>query len=120
MSSLPDLSSHPAAARLRVEYRHAPLDALLEDARLLAVFGFGDAAPAAHADPRYLQVALQAQGDVPFECWYGAHQVRSGRDQDIAWSCDGALQFGALECPDDGDIESAAEQAQINSVREYT
>ena len=58
--------------------------------RLLAVFGFGDAAPASHADPRYLHVALQAQGDtssesVQFECWFAHGDVQSGRDDGIAW-----------------------------------
>ena len=62
MQALTDTTPHPAAAALRVEYRLQPLDALLADPQLLAVFGFGDAAPSGHADPRYLQVALPAAG----------------------------------------------------------
>ncbi len=111
MHALTDPAPHPAAAALRVEYRNTPLEALLADPRLLAVFGFGDAAPVSHADPRYLHVALQAQGEAPFECWFAPGDVRGGRDDGIAWSADGALQFGALEIPDAGDIETAAAQA---------
>ncbi len=110
MPSLPDPAALPAA-RLRVDYRHAPLQALLDDPRLLAVFGFGDAAPLTHADPRYLHVALPAQGDAPFECWIVDGDVRSGRNENVAWSEDGALQFGVIEISDDGDIETAAAQA---------
>lgn len=111
MHALNDTLPHPAAAALRVEYRHEPLHALLAHPRLLAVFGFGDDAPASNADPRYLHVALQALGDAPFECWFAGGEVRGGREHGIAWSCDGALQFGALEVDDDGDLESAAAQA---------
>ena len=111
MSSLPDPSAHPASAALRVEYRHAALEALLAEPGLLAVFGFGDATPLHHADPRYLHVALQVQGKAPFECWLGDRAARSGRSDGIAWSEDGALQFGALEVADDGDIEGATEHA---------
>lgn len=103
----------PAAATLRVDYRHAPLDALLADRHLLAVFGFGDTAPASHDDPRYLHVALQALGDPPVECWSVAGDVRSGREDGIAWSSDGLLQFGALDVADAGDIEGVAEQAYL-------
>jgi len=112
-----DAALHPAGAGLRVDYRVAPLDALLADRHLLAVFGFGDTAPATHPDPRYLHVALQAQPPVPFECWSCDGQVASGRGHGIAWSADGALQFGALEIAEDagiageGSIEQAAERA---------
>ena len=103
----------PPAATFAVDYRDGPLDALLADPRLLAVFGFGAQAPAAHHDPRYLHVALPAAGDAPFECWRVDHPVRCGRTDGIAWSEDGQLQFGALEVPDagGGDIETAAAQA---------
>ncbi len=113
MQALTDTTPHPAAAALRVEYRQQPLDALLADPQLLAVFGFGDAAPSGHADPRYLQVALPAQGDAPFECWMVAGEVRSGREAGIAWSANDGLQFGAIEIADAGDaaIETAAADA---------
>lgn len=98
----------PPAATLQVDYRTQPLDTLLGTPGMLAVFGFGDAAEPAHADPRYLRVALQPRGAAPYECWRVAGEVRGGRDGDIAWSADGALQFGALELADAGDLEAAA------------
>ena len=110
MHALTAAATHPAAA-LRVDYRHAAADTLLADTRLLAMFGFGDAAPLAHDDPRYLHVALPALGEAPFECWRVDGEVRHGRDDGIAWSCDGALQFGALDVADSGDIHAAAAQA---------
>jgi chorismate lyase/3-hydroxybenzoate synthase len=111
--ALNDARPSHAAATLRVDYRHAPLDALLADRHLLAVFGFGDAAPASHEDPRYLHVALQALGAPPFECWSVAGDVQCGREDGIAWSTDGLLQFGALEVADAGGIEGAVEQAYL-------
>ena len=110
MSSLLHTPPLPAAA-LRVEYRQQPLDALLADPRLLAVFGFGIQAAPAHADPRYLHVALPVTGDAVFECWQVDGEVRHGRSGEIAWSEDGQLQFGALNVPDNGDIEAAARHA---------
>ena len=110
MSSLLHTPPLPAAA-LRVEYRQQPLDALLADPRLLAVFGFGMQAPPAHADPRYLHVALPVTGDAVFECWQVDGEVRHGRSGEIAWSEDGQLQFCALNVPDNGDIEAAARHA---------
>ncbi|WP_240906215.1 pteridine-dependent deoxygenase [Thermomonas sp. HDW16] len=106
-----DTAPHPATAALRVDYRREPLDALLADPRLLAVFGFGDAAPATHVDPRYLHVALPTLGDAPFECWFVDGGIRSGRENGIAFSGDGTLQFGALDVADDDDIETAAADA---------
>jgi chorismate lyase/3-hydroxybenzoate synthase len=111
MHALNDTRRQPDAAALRVDYRRAPLDSLLADPRLLAAFGFGDAAPALPADPRYLRVSLPAWGDAPFECWCVRGDVRSGRKDGIAFSDDGTLQFGALDVADHGDIETAAAQA---------
>lgn len=116
MSSLPATS--PRSAALRVDYLHAALDSLLADPRLLAVFGFGDAAPRSHPDPRYLQVALPGFGNAPFECWYSEGIVACGRAGGIAWSGDGTLQFGALQIAEDGDIESAAAEAYAR-LREW-
>ena len=113
LHALNDARPCHAAASLRVDYRHASLEALLADRHLLAVFGFGDGVPATHDDPRYLHVALPALGDPPFECWSVAGEVRCGRDGGIAWSTDGLLQFGALEVADAGDVECAAEQAYL-------
>lgn len=111
--ALNDARPAHVAASLQVDYRHASLDALLADRHLLAVFGFGDAAPASHDDPRYLHVALPAFRHPPFECWSVAGDIECGREGGIAWSTDGLLQFGALEVADAGDIEGAAEQAYL-------
>lgn len=116
VQALTDTAAQPTAAALRVAYCNTPLDELLADPRLLAVFGFGDGAPATHHDPRYLHVALPVFGVAPFECWFGNDGVRRGRDHGIAWSTDGALHFGALEIPEnggveDGDIETVAAEA---------
>jgi chorismate lyase/3-hydroxybenzoate synthase len=102
------------AARLRVEYRDAtPAQALAGD-DVLAVFGFGDQAPR-HEDPRYLRVGLQPAGPAPLEIWRSQGPVAHGRDGDVAWSEDGALQFGVMELDEgeangdgDGDIEATA------------
>ena len=63
-------------APLRVSYVPAAgaqaLDVLLAQADVLAVIGFGADAPATHADPRYLHVALQpVDAPAPFEVWRG-------------------------------------------------
>lgn len=83
--------------RLRVDYVEdaTPADLLAQD-DVLAVFGFGDAAPALD-DPRWLRVPLQPYGAAPLEVWRGRAPVRSGRDGAIAWSTDGHLMFGAIE-----------------------
>ena len=53
------------SAALAVDYEHADSpQALLADASVLAVLGFGSAAPA-YDDPRYLRVPLQPHGAVP-------------------------------------------------------
>jgi chorismate lyase/3-hydroxybenzoate synthase len=100
---------HPAAASdaqagtamLAVDYvgdAVAGPRALLDGGDVLAVFGFGSAAPARLDDPRYLHIALQPHGGAaPCEVWRSAGPVRSGRDGDIAWSTDGALAFGVIE-----------------------
>lgn len=105
------LATPTPAETLRVEYRDAPLDALLDDPGLLAVFGFGDHAPPAHADPRYLRVALPAHGAAPFECWRVEGEVRHGHADGIAWSEAGGLQFGTLSVVDDRDAEATAAAA---------
>jgi chorismate lyase/3-hydroxybenzoate synthase len=87
-----------APARFSVDYVAAAPEALLADPGVLAVFGFGDAAPARLDDPRYLHISLQPHGGAaPCEVWRSAGPVRSGRDGDIAWASDGALAFGVIE-----------------------
>ncbi|HEY0504834.1 MAG TPA: pteridine-dependent deoxygenase [Lysobacter sp.] len=99
--------------RLRVDYVDAAPESLLAADDTLAVIGFGTEAPV-HDDPRYLRVALQPHGAAPLEHWRGQGPVARGRDGDIAWAEDGALQFGAIELDegggtDDSDIEATAE-----------
>lgn len=90
-------TSFATGPRLAVDYVSGDLDGLLAGDDTLAVIGFGRAAPA-HADPRYLRVALEPHGGpAPFERWRGQAPVARGIDGDIAWSEDGALQFGAIE-----------------------
>lgn len=113
---------HPAQPlpRLRVDYVDgvAP-GTLLAEADVLAVFGFGHAAPAID-DPRWLRVPLQPFGPSLLEVWRGQAPVRHGRTGNIAWSTDGQLIFGAIEIDEpvghtsEGDhsgILLAAEQA---------
>lgn len=108
----PSPLSH-STPRWDVDYTDAGLDAVLARDDTLAVFGFGVDAPC-HADPRYLHVSLQPHGTAPLEVWRGTAPVLCGREGDIAWSEDGALQFGAIELDepagdDDSDIERTAE-----------
>ena len=86
------------SACFSVDYVATAPQALLDEADVLAVFGFGDAAPARLDDPRYLHIALQPHhGSAPSEVWRVAGPVRRGRDGDIAWSSDGKLAFGVIE-----------------------
>lgn len=101
------------ALRWAVDYSDAPLDALLARDDTLAVFGFGRAAPRSN-DPRYLRVSLEPHGAAPLEVWRVAGPVARGRDGDVAWAEDGALQFGAIELEElpgdhDSDIERTTE-----------
>lgn len=95
MSAQPN---HLHSPRLDVDYVDAETpDALLAHADTLAVLGFGGDAP--HSDdPRYLRVPLQPYGGrAPFEVWRTQQPVTHGRDGEIAWACDGRLQFGVIE-----------------------
>src|SRR5690606_36391129 len=116
----------PPSPRLRVEYvADAGPAELLVRPDVLAVLGFGDAAPRLD-DPRYLRVPLQPYGAAPLEVWHAQAPVRSGREGEIAWSCDGQLLFGAIEVEEpaghtgDGDnsgILLAAEHAYRQLTR---
>jgi chorismate lyase/3-hydroxybenzoate synthase len=109
MTSLPVATPH---ARLEVDYLNAESPAaLLAGDDVLAVLGFGNAAPH-DDDPRYLRIPLQPHGAAPFEVWRANAPVSCGRDGAIAWSTDGQLLFGAIEI-DESDIgvEAAANSA---------
>ncbi|MFC0676525.1 pteridine-dependent deoxygenase [Lysobacter korlensis] len=115
MSAAPLVETN--APVLRVDYLTQPLAEVLGDARVLAAFGFGDAAPV-HADPRYLRVQLPPHGAAPFEVWRSDRAVEHGRDGAIAWSHDGALQFGALEVEEAGDDPDAIGTASQEAYRQ--
>ncbi|RPE79898.1 pteridine-dependent deoxygenase [Vulcaniibacterium tengchongense] len=107
--SAPDPLPAPAA-RLAVDYVHAPAAEVLAAPDTLAAIGFGDAA--LPDDPRCLRVALRPHGAAPLEVWRGQGPVARGRSDGVAWAEDGTLQFGAIELDEpDGDIEAAAERA---------
>ena len=82
--------------RYSVDYSDADPATVLAGDDVLAVFGFGADAPH-HDDPRYLRVALEPHGETRLEVWRGSAPVAYGRDGELAWAEDGALQFGALE-----------------------
>jgi chorismate lyase/3-hydroxybenzoate synthase len=105
-----------AAPSLAMGYVDADPARVLADDRVLAAIGFGAGAPAGD-DPRYVRVALEPYGPAPLEVWRSAGPVARGRDGDVAWACDGALMFGAIELDEptgaaggdrDGDIEATA------------
>jgi len=104
--------ARPIAPPFSVDYVHAddPSELLRGD-DVLAVFGFGAAAPQRHADPRYLHVPLQPHAAVaPFEVWRTDGPIASGRDGEIAWSSNGQLSFGVIEVEEgeSGIVEAAA------------
>jgi chorismate lyase/3-hydroxybenzoate synthase len=109
--------SLPAApvAPLAIRYERVALDALLAADDVLAVIGFGSAAPVAD-DPRVLRVGLEplAPGaQAPLEVWRGVAPVRHGRDGELAWSSDGEHLYFAIEVDEaaHGGIGGAAEHA---------
>lgn len=119
----PDTSDAPA---LSVDYVRGDDPAALLTDDTLALFGFGDAAPASD-DPRYLRVPLQPYGETRFERWRTQSPVRTGRDGELRWASDGRLTFGAIEIdeapgphPDHSDICDASERAYAALVRFQT
>ncbi|ALN88342.1 putative pteridine-dependent dioxygenase [Lysobacter capsici] len=82
------------------------------------MFGFGQDAPH-HDDPRYLRVALEPFGDRRLERWRASGPVSSGRDGDLAWSEDGALQFGVIELDEPEPLPGEATNGEIARAAEY-
>ncbi len=104
---------------LRVAYESVPLETLLNDTEVLAVFGFGADAPAVHADPRYLRVNLRpADAAVPFEVWRARGPVGAHRDGAIVLASNGDYAYGAIEVDEaaHAGIEGAAEFAYRSFV----
>ena len=95
--------------RLEVDYvEGSSPQQLLTGGDVLAVLGFGNAAPRLD-DPRYLRVPLQPHGTAPLEVWRTRSPVSHGRAGEIAWSTDGQLSFGAIEVDErEIGIEAAA------------
>ena len=114
MSSVQALVHGETAPRLRIDYvghDEASLAALFLRDDTLAVLGFGPDAPSSD-DPRYLRVPLQPHGAAPLEVWRSRGPVTSGREGELRWSEDGALQFGAIEIVEgDAGIEAASAAA---------
>ena len=103
----------PTPPRWTVEYVEDSPESVLARPDVLAVFGFGQAAPRLQ-DPRYLRIALEPQGPAALEVWRGRGPVTHGRDGDIAWAQDGALQFGAIE------IDEAAGSGGADGIEHAT
>lgn len=86
----------------------------------LAVFGFGEAAPRALDDPRYLHVGLQPhRSPAPFEVWRAPQPVNVWREGTIAGADTDHLSFGWIE-RDEGaaGIAAAAEHVYGEITRQ--
>ncbi|ALN60320.1 pteridine-dependent deoxygenase like protein [Lysobacter enzymogenes] len=107
-----------AGPRLDVDYLDTdPAQALAQD-DTLALFGFGQDAPH-HDDPRYLRVPLEPVGDRRLERWRGNGPVARGRDGDLAWAEDGALQFGVIEVDEPAPLPGEPANGEIGRAAEY-
>ncbi len=104
--------------RWSVEYLHATPESVLAAPDVLAVIGFGANAPYCD-DPRYLRVALEPYGDAPLEVWRAGGPVQRGRDGDVAWAEDGALQFGAIELDEGDDAALGRSDIEATADRLY-
>lgn len=103
---------------VRVAYEVGDAGALLADANVLAVIGFGTAAPTL-ADPRYLRVGLQPALTHQHEVWRCAGPVVHGRLGELRWSSDGNYLFFAIEVDETeaGSVDMAAEKAYATICR---
>jgi len=98
---------------LRVSYESTALEHILAGSDVLAVVGFGSAAPA-NGDPRYLRVALEPlRGPAPFEVWRGAAPVIQETAGEVRWTGDGDYAFGVIEVDENarGGIAASARYA---------
>lgn len=101
-----DADLHPA-------YEHAADPRALLGPCVLAVFGFGAAAPRTLDDPRYLHIGLQpAAAPAPFEVWRTPRAVTPWQEGELRGANDGLLSWGLLEvAEDEDDIANAAQTA---------
>lgn len=100
----------------------AMLDALLQESDVLAVFGFGAAAPAWREDPRYLRVALEPVARVPYEVWRVQGPVESASRGALRWASDGDFAFASIELDEtaQGGLAAAAQEAYTELARWLT
>ena len=114
-SSVPSARPSPRGTlpALHLGYLHGRLDALLDDPHILAVIGFGNAAPARHDDPRYLRVALEADMPAPFEVWHSRGAVTLGAQGPLRWAANADYEFGVIELEEasHGGLAATAELA---------
>lgn len=103
----------PLARRApRVSYRMTGIAPALAEPGTLAVFGFGENAPQS-ADPRYLQVPLEAfDGPAPLELWQVEGPTSHGQDDALRWSAGGGWLFAAIEL-NESEHGGAAATAQL-------
>jgi chorismate lyase/3-hydroxybenzoate synthase len=100
-----------ALPRLRLGYERTSAPALLGEADVLAVIGFGRAV--AGDDPRCITVGLDTLQEPFVEVWRSAGTVSHGVDGAVHWSSDGDYLFFAIEVDehDAGGLDAAAERA---------
>lgn len=113
----PDTPAAPAD--LQPVYAFADDPRTLLAPQVLAVFGFGDGAPRAIEDARYLHVGLQpARSPAPYEIWRTPRTVRPWRDAYAQGASDGHLCFGWIEVEEGaGGIADAAQTAYRQLVQ---
>ena len=65
-------------------------------------------------------MALEPFGDRRLERWRASGPVSSGRDGDLAWSEDGALQFGVIEFDEPEALPGFAAARLVELERPFT
>jgi chorismate lyase / 3-hydroxybenzoate synthase len=82
---------------LQVGYTRTGIETVLAADNVLAVIGFGSAAPVV-ADPRYFSVRLEPiDPPAPLEIWRGHGKVSTGTGTGLRWASDGDYTFLVLE-----------------------
>lgn len=115
LDAVPGDRTDPASLPpLQVGYEHGALASILDDRGVLAVIGFGSAAPPAHADPRYLWLPLEpVHAQAPFEVWRVTGEVQARCNADLRWVAGDHYAAGFLEVDEaaHGGIVAAARHA---------
>ncbi len=119
LQSHSEIRTAPPVGALRVGYEDTSLEVLLRDNNVLAVIGFGSAAPAGGSDSRYLRVALEPlDGTAPFEVWRVDQPVSTGQFGRIRFAHAGGLLFGAIEVDEDQIQHNSPDRCATDAVRE--